>query len=76
MTICNLVVAIRKHDHMKQAIYCYSKAIKANNNDLDALWDRSYLYGETGQLKKVMYYSIFISISNSSGFSHTIPSNC
>ncbi|CAG8558299.1 11225_t:CDS:10 [Paraglomus occultum] len=44
----------RKHNHMKQAIYCYSKAIKANSNDLDAVWDRSYLYAETGQLKKAL----------------------
>ncbi|RUS26867.1 hypothetical protein BC938DRAFT_484013 [Jimgerdemannia flammicorona] len=31
---------------IRQAIYCYSKAIQADPTDVDAIWDRSYLHKE------------------------------
>jgi len=38
---------------MEEAIYCYTKAIHTDNKDFDAVWDRSYLYYEQGNYKKV-----------------------
>jgi general transcription factor 3C polypeptide 3 (transcription factor C subunit 4) len=37
---------------LQQAIYCFTSALGVNRNDVDALWDRAVLYGETGQIMK------------------------
>ena len=44
----------------QQAIYCYSKAISVDQEDVNAIWDRSYLYAEMRLFKKALsgYYSI------------------
>ncbi|TGZ83358.1 TPR-like protein [Ascodesmis nigricans] len=36
----------------EQAIYCYTRAISANPENIDAIFDRALLYKETGKLKK------------------------
>jgi tetratricopeptide (TPR) repeat protein len=36
----------------EQAIYCYSKAIRLDPNDCDAIWDRSVIYAEQGKHDK------------------------
>ncbi|CAH1771186.1 436_t:CDS:2, partial [Entrophospora sp. SA101] len=40
------------HSAAHQAIYCFSKAIRCDPNDVDAIWDRSMLYAEIGEYKK------------------------
>lgn len=36
----------------EQAIYCYTRAISANPENIDAIFQRALLYKETGRLKK------------------------
>jgi hypothetical protein len=36
----------------EQAIYCYSKAIRLDPGDCDAIWDRSVIYAEQGKHDK------------------------
>ncbi|RIA81283.1 hypothetical protein C1645_790738 [Glomus cerebriforme] len=44
----------KNHNAIHQAIYCFSKAIRCDHNDVDAIWDRSILYSEIGELKKAL----------------------
>ncbi|CAB4401438.1 unnamed protein product [Rhizophagus irregularis] len=44
----------KNHNSIHQAIYCFSKAIRCDNNDVDAIWDRSILYSEIGEFKKAI----------------------
>lgn len=41
-----------KQNYRDQALYCYNRAIRGNSDNIDAIYDRSLLYKETGQLKK------------------------
>lgn len=41
-----------KQNYRDQAIYCYNRAIRANPDNIDAIYDRSLLYKEIGQLNK------------------------
>ncbi|KAI5804589.1 hypothetical protein EDC01DRAFT_643999 [Geopyxis carbonaria] len=41
-----------KKNYRDQAIYCYNRAIRANPDNIDAIYDRSLLLRETGQLRK------------------------
>ena len=36
---------------LNQAIYCYSQAIRADRDDVDAIWERASLYSETNKHK-------------------------
>jgi general transcription factor 3C polypeptide 3 (transcription factor C subunit 4) len=40
-------------DCIQQAIYCFRKILYIDPNDLDALWDRSYLLKLSGNLRHV-----------------------
>ena len=40
-------------DYIQQAIYCFRKILYIDPNDLDALWDRSYLLKLSGNLRQV-----------------------
>ncbi|KAL6047686.1 General transcription factor 3C polypeptide 3 [Balamuthia mandrillaris] len=42
----------RQENNPKQAIYCYSRAIRLDGRDVDSLWDRSVIYAEMGRLKQ------------------------
>jgi len=46
----------KNHNSIHQAIYCFSKAIRCDHNDVDAIWDRSFLYSEIGEFKKVFLF--------------------
>jgi general transcription factor 3C polypeptide 3 (transcription factor C subunit 4) len=39
---------------LQQAIYCYTQALNHTRNDVDAIWDRAVLYGETGEISKAI----------------------
>jgi hypothetical protein len=52
------IIRIRNHNAIHQAIYCFSKAIRCDHNDVDAIWDRSILYSEIGEFKKVFHIYI------------------
>ncbi|CAG8801172.1 19668_t:CDS:2, partial [Gigaspora rosea] len=39
---------------LHQAIYCFSKAIRCDPNDDDAIWDRCILYSEIGEYRKAI----------------------
>jgi len=41
-----------KQNYRDQAIYCYNRAIRANPDNIDAIYDRSLLYKKNGQLNK------------------------
>lgn len=43
-----------KQNYQDQAIYCYNRAIRANPDNIDAIYDRSLLYKEMGQLRKAV----------------------
>ncbi|CAG8470622.1 4335_t:CDS:10, partial [Cetraspora pellucida] len=45
---------IRNQNALHQAIYCFSKAIRCDPNDDDAIWDRCILYGEIGEYRKAI----------------------
>lgn len=49
----DIFFAIRNQNAIHQAIYCFSKAIRCDHHDEDAIWDRSILYAEIGEYKKV-----------------------
>ncbi|KAF9363267.1 transcription factor TFIIIC subunit tfc4 [Mortierella sp. NVP85] len=38
----------------QQALYCFSRAYRADKNDMDALWDRSIMYQVLGQPNKAI----------------------
>lgn len=38
---------------LQQAAYCYRKVIVIDPQDVDALWDRSYLLREMGEVRNV-----------------------
>ncbi|CAG8578363.1 6219_t:CDS:10, partial [Funneliformis mosseae] len=44
----------KNHNAVHQAIYCFSKAIRCDHNDVDAIWDRSILYSEIREFKKAI----------------------
>ncbi|WAQ83693.1 hypothetical protein PtA15_4A141 [Puccinia triticina] len=44
----------RQHGLLSQAIYCYSEAIKASKNDVESMWDRSYLLFEVGRSRQAL----------------------
>ncbi|ORY02982.1 hypothetical protein K493DRAFT_297630 [Basidiobolus meristosporus CBS 931.73] len=44
----------KKQGAIQQAIYCFSRAISADYHDVDAIWDRSFLYADSGQLRKAI----------------------
>ncbi|KAK9768701.1 transcription factor TFIIIC subunit tfc4, variant 4 [Basidiobolus ranarum] len=44
----------KKQGAVQQAIYCFSRAISADYHDVDAIWDRSFLYADSGQLRKAI----------------------
>lgn len=50
------IILFRNHNSIHQAIYCFSKAIRCDHNDVDAIWDRSILYSEIGEFKKVFLF--------------------
>ncbi|XP_055062106.2 general transcription factor 3C polypeptide 3 [Misgurnus anguillicaudatus] len=43
-----------EQDNIKQAIICYSKAIKYNSSNVQYLWERSSLYEQVGEHKQAM----------------------
>ncbi|PLW46445.1 hypothetical protein PCANC_11126 [Puccinia coronata f. sp. avenae] len=44
----------RQHGLLSQAIYCYSEAIKTSKNDVECMWDRSYLLFEVGRSRQAL----------------------
>ncbi|KAI9604798.1 hypothetical protein H4Q26_002768 [Puccinia striiformis f. sp. tritici PST-130] len=44
----------RQHGLLSQAIYCYSEAIKGSKNDVESMWDRSYLLFEVGRSRQAL----------------------
>ncbi|CAG8843432.1 35603_t:CDS:2, partial [Racocetra persica] len=48
-----LGLSSKNQNALHQAIYCFSKAIRCDPNDDDAIWDRCILYGEIGEYRKV-----------------------
>jgi len=44
----------RQHGLLSQAIYCYSEAIKVSKNDVESMWDRSYLLFEVGRCRHAL----------------------
>ena len=48
-----IIVNDRELGNATQAIYCYTKAIKLDADDLDSVWDRSVIYAEQSDTKKV-----------------------
>ncbi|KAI8981952.1 hypothetical protein BDF20DRAFT_834618 [Mycotypha africana] len=38
-----------ENDAVKQAVYCFSKVLALDPNDLDALWDRAFLFKQMGR---------------------------
>ncbi|KAA1072825.1 transcription factor TFIIIC subunit tfc4 [Puccinia graminis f. sp. tritici] len=44
----------RQHGLLSQAIYCYSEAIKGTKNDVESMWDRSYLLFEVGRSRQAL----------------------
>ncbi|KAI7897057.1 uncharacterized protein EV154DRAFT_597887 [Mucor mucedo] len=38
-----------ENDAIKQAIYCFTKALRLDPTDVDALWDRSFLHKQLGR---------------------------
>lgn len=41
-------------DHVRQAIYCYSRAISVNHEEWECIYGRSMLYKRTGQLGRAL----------------------
>eukprot|EP00123_Amoebidium_parasiticum_P006302 comp17287_c0_seq1/m.16404 comp17287_c0_seq1/g.16404 ORF comp17287_c0_seq1/g.16404 comp17287_c0_seq1/m.16404 type:complete len:997 (-) comp17287_c0_seq1:391-3381(-) len=37
---------------LRQAVYCFNKAVRAAPGDIDLLWDRAYVYFEMGEWKR------------------------
>ncbi|KAG9007114.1 transcription factor TFIIIC subunit tfc4 [Tulasnella sp. 427] len=52
--------ASRESGQMQQGLYCFRKAVSLDPRDVDAIWDRSVMLRETGQLRAAM--SGFLSI--------------
>ncbi|KAG8934610.1 transcription factor TFIIIC subunit tfc4 [Tulasnella sp. 417] len=46
--------ASREAGQMQQALYCFRKAVSLDPRDVDAIWDRSVMLRETGQLRAAM----------------------
>ncbi|KAG8952110.1 transcription factor TFIIIC subunit tfc4 [Tulasnella sp. 424] len=44
----------REAGQMQQALYCFRKAVSLDPRDVDAIWDRSVMLRETGQLRAAM----------------------
>ncbi|KAH9816754.1 hypothetical protein DFH28DRAFT_1081595 [Melampsora americana] len=44
----------RQHGLLSQAIYCFSEAIKVGKDDVEAMWDRSYLLYEVGRPRQAL----------------------
>ncbi|SCW03076.1 LAFE_0G02410g1_1 [Lachancea fermentati] len=40
--------------HIRQAIYCYTRAIRMNNEEWECIYNRSILYKKTGQLGRAL----------------------
>lgn len=49
-----LALLSREQGQPRQAIYCFTKAIRQAPDDMDAIWDRSIIYGEIKQYKKAI----------------------
>ena len=49
-----LAVKSRQAGHVDQALYCINKAVRADKDDLDALWDRAVLLVERGRYRKAV----------------------
>ncbi len=43
----------RELGNLQQAVYCYNKAVRADPEDMDLLYDRSFVYWELGEPKRV-----------------------
>lgn len=41
---CGMFISIRNCGYDQQALYCFSRAFRADKNDIDALWDRSIMH--------------------------------
>ncbi|KAG8882395.1 transcription factor TFIIIC subunit tfc4 [Tulasnella sp. 331] len=52
--------ASRDTGHLEQALYCFRKAVTLNPRDVDAVWDRSVVLKETGNIRASL--SGFLSI--------------
>ena len=53
------ILISRELGYLQQAIYCFRKILYIDPQDLDALWDRSYLYKMQGDYKKAWIFSAF-----------------
>ncbi|KAF8979041.1 transcription factor TFIIIC subunit tfc4 [Entomortierella lignicola] len=49
-----LAVISKNCGYDQQALYCFSRAYKADKNDMDALWDRSIMYQILGESPKAI----------------------
>ncbi|CAH7690768.1 hypothetical protein PPACK8108_LOCUS26201 [Phakopsora pachyrhizi] len=49
-----LAAESRQHGLLSQAIYCFSEAIKSGKDDVEAMWDRSYLLYQVGRPRQAL----------------------
>lgn len=49
MTVKVIDFLCSENEAIKQAIYCFSKALRLDPTDVDALWDRSFLHKQLGR---------------------------
>lgn len=59
----------REQGKLRQSIYCFTKAIRLDNRDFDAIWDRSMLYAEMGNNRKAIAGLLMILKFNPNDFS-------
>ncbi|KAG0231859.1 transcription factor TFIIIC subunit tfc4 [Actinomortierella wolfii] len=44
----------REFGYDQQALYCFGKAVRADRTDVDALWDRSFMYAAVGNTEQAI----------------------